>query len=47
MSLQELLAFAGQNPILSLALVLSPLILLLWWLWKEPKAAPKTTTMSS
>jgi hypothetical protein len=40
-------AFGVAVGLLSLALVLSPLILLLWWLWKEPKAAPKTTTMSS
>lgn len=32
--------------LLALALVMSPLILLLWWLWKEPKT-PKPTTMSS
>jgi hypothetical protein len=38
-------AFGVAVALLALALVMSPLILLLWWLWRQPKP-PKATTMA-
>jgi hypothetical protein len=32
---------------LSLGLMLAPLLLLVWWLWREPKKSAKTATMPS
>ncbi len=39
-------AFGVAVALLALALVMSPLILLLWWLWKDPKKAPNATTIA-
>lgn len=39
-------AFGVAVALLALALVMSPLIVLLWWLWKDPKKAPKATTIA-
>jgi hypothetical protein len=40
-------AFGVAVALLALALVMSPLILLLWWFWRDPKKTPNTTTMAS
>jgi len=39
-------AFGVAVALLALALVMSPLILLLWWLWRNPKKAPNATTIA-
>jgi hypothetical protein len=39
-------AFGVAVALLALALVMSPLILLLWWLWRSPKKAPNATTIA-
>lgn len=33
--------------LLAMALVMSPVILLVWWLWKDPKRTKNATTISS
>jgi len=40
-------AFGVAVALLALALVMSPLILLVWWLWRDPKQAKKPTTISA
>jgi hypothetical protein len=39
-------AFGVAVALLALALVMAPLIVLLWWLWKDPKKAPNATTIA-
>jgi hypothetical protein len=39
--------FGVALALLAVTLVMSPLILLLWWLWRDPKSKTKTTTMSA